>query len=298
MSYTKAVIEMLKDYRGKETIAFKKIAYQKAITNLKDIDIYRIDDVKDIPGIGKSILTKIQKVLDTHVPEPVIEGRNKFELTDIYGIGEETAKKLIGKGIDTLDKLRENKDILNKSQKKGLEYYEDLMERIPRDEMIEHERYIKSRVKDIKDLEITITGSYRRGKESSGDIDVLVKGEREHDDSMLSKIVERLGNNYVKEILAMKSKKFLGICKLGDSKNRRLDIIFTPPDEYPYAILYFTGSKDHNVIMRKKARILGYTLNEHGMKKIKKDVKDVPIMKSEKDIFDFLEIEYKDPIDR
>lgn len=294
MSYTKAIIAMLKDYKENETAPFKKIAYQKAITNLRDVDVYSIDDVKDVPGIGKSILVKIQNVIDTHVIEP--EGDRGFDLTNVYGIGDATAKKLMEKGIDSLEKLRENVSLLNKSQRKGLEYYEDLMERIPREEMVEHERYIKTRLKGVRD--ITITGSYRRGKESSGDIDVLVKGEKEHDDTMLARIVERLGDKYVKEILAMKSKKFLGICKLDGCPNRRLDIIFTPPGEYPYAILYFTGSKDHNVMMRKRARVLGYTLNEHGMEKIKKDAKDVPEMKSERDIFEFLGIEYKDPEDR
>ena len=47
--------------------------------------------------------------------------------------------------------------------------------------------------------------------------------------------------------------------------------------------------------MRNKALKMGYTLNEHRMEKIKSDVKDIPYFNSEKDIFDFLEIEYIDP---
>ena len=60
----------------------------------------------------------------------------------------------------------------------------------------------------------------------------------------------------------------------------------------------FTGTKEHNIKIRNKARELGYTLNEHRLEKIKTDVKDIPLMKSEKDIFTFLNMEYLEPTKR
>lgn len=97
-----------------------------------------------------------------------------------------------------------------------------------------------------------------------------------------------------------------------DSKVRRIDLLITPDKEYPYAILYFTGSDEFNVAFRKYALAKGYTLNEHGLKiksmhginsehtvkPKKEDVKDIPYMKSEKDIFNFLELDYKEPNER
>ena len=82
-----------------------------------------------------------------------------------------------------------------------------------------------------------------------------------------------------------------------DSKARRLDLLITPEKEYAYAELYFTGSDSFNVAFRKYALSKGYTLNEHIMKP-KTDAKEVPELKAEKDIFDFLGLEYKEPHDR
>ena len=62
------------------------------------------------------------------------------------------------------------------------------------------------------------------------------------------------------------SKKYFGICKYGKNGiNRRIDIMYTSPQEYPFAILYFTGSSNFNKKMREHALELGYSMNEHGM---------------------------------
>ena len=104
--------------------------------------------------------------------------------------------------------------------------------------------------------------------------------------------------NYLIEILAEGEKKFMGIVRLGRNIARRLDIIITPVEEYPYTILYFTGSDEHNIKMRKKALKMGYSLNEHGIKRMKENVPIVPIIKTEEDIFSFLEITYILPKER
>ena len=105
--------------------------------------------------------------------------------------------------------------------------------------------------------------------------------------------------NYIVDVAALGEKKCMAFVKLNkDAKARRIDLLITPEKEYPYAILYFTGSDDFNVAFRKYALSKGYTLNEHTMKPKKEDVKEVPYMKSEKDIFNFLGLEYKEPKDR
>ena len=99
----------------------------------------------------------------------------------------------------------------------------------------------------------------------------------------------------------------MGLCKLeSDLPNRRIDIMYTRPDEYPFAILYFTGSKEFNQKMRQHANEKGFTLNEHGIEEYSDDPTTIcnPIdpndidLSTEKDIFDLLEYEYVDPTER
>ena len=77
--------------------------------------------------------------------------------------------------------------------------------------------------------------------------------------------------------------------------------MYTTPQEYPFAVLYFTGSKAFNTVMRGFALKQGLSLNEHGIsKKVygKKEEKLELDLKTEKDIFDFLGLEYKKPEER
>ena len=73
----------------------------------------------------------------------------------------------------------------------------------------------------------------------------------------------------------------------------------TPPDEFPYAILYFTGSDVFNVAFRKHCLTLGYSLNEHTMKPVGDAAKKaVPTMDKEEDIFAFVGLKYVPPTER
>ena len=90
-----------------------------------------------------------------------------------------------------------------------------------------------------------------------------------------------------------------------DGSGRRIDIMYTKPGEYPFAILYFTGSKDFNQMMRKEANDKGYSLNEYNIEKFGDDPKVKTVIdpeqvsiKEEKDIFNFLEMGYVEPWQR
>ena len=73
-------------------------------------------------------------------------------------------------------------------------------------------------------------------------------------------------SGYVIDVLANGSKKWMGYVRLGaDGVARRLDLLLTPPAEYPYALLYFTGSDKFNIAFRRRCLERGYTLNEHTM---------------------------------
>jgi DNA polymerase/3'-5' exonuclease PolX len=88
----------------------------------------------------------------------------------------------------------------------------------------------------------------------------------------------------------------MAISHLSDKdKARRLDLLLTPPEEYAYALLYFTGSDKFNILFRKKAIEKGYSLSEHGFKKLNTKVETPPYMEDERNIFTFLDIPYVTP---
>ena len=94
--------------------------------------------------------------------------------------------------------------------------------------------------------------------------------------------------------------KSMVIGKLNENSTaRRIDFMYTPPDEYPYAILYFTGSKAFNTVMRSHALKQNISLNEHGMyektKGKEKGKKIEKLMNSEQDIFNELGLKYQEP---
>jgi DNA polymerase/3'-5' exonuclease PolX len=145
-------------------------------------------------------------------------------------------------------------------------------------------------------MEISVVGSYRRGVKTSGDIDVLIR--HTNDKNLLKAFVNKLiENKYITDVLSLGGKKHAGICKIPGGKNRRLDILFTSKEEYPFALYYFTGSGSFNVVIRKKATELGYKLNEYGIKKLNSN-SYLSGFKTEKDIFKLLKVEYLEPKDR
>ena len=289
-NYNKPIIDKLTEYLNNEKVIFKRNAYLKAIKNLRGKEVYTIKDVENVEGIGKGIKEKIEKVLEMKIPEKMSE-----DLTKIYGIGPVKQKQLNDKGILRIEELKENLDLLNDKQKIGIKYYEDLDKRIPYEEMSVHDNIIKNILKGINGInDYSIVGSYRRMKRDSGDIDILVNS----DTKVLKEIVESgIKKGYILEILACKDIKFMGIVKLSEKDvARRIDIMVTNKKEYPLAQLYFTGSKEHNIMMRNKAKEKGYKLNEH--KLINMENNEIVDIKNEDDIFRFLDIKYVDPKNR
>jgi len=307
---------------------FKIRAYQRVIPQLRALHyIKSLDDIKNVDGIGKGIKDRIKEILETGQLNSAEEAKKDPKTTiikefmNIYGIGTVKAKNLYEvEKVTSIEELREKADkLLNEKQKIGLKYYEDLLERIPRKEMLYHEKVIKKIVATISRNKFvaTIVGSFRREKPDSGDIDVLLsypeteaeaekpfsKAEKPFSkaeaESIFKQIVDEMVKlNYITDILALGSKKCLAICRKENEKARRLDLLLTPPDEYPYAILYFTGSDKFNIQMRRKALELGYSLSEHGLIPMRENVEVPDDLKTEKEVFKFLKMDYLEPKDR
>ena len=210
------------------------------------------------------------------------------QLLKVYGIGHVKAQTLIEKhGIKSIQDLRLNKNLLTKAQQIGLECYEDLLERIPRQEMYKHKNILLP-----KGIQGEIVGSFRRELDSSGDIDVMLVMSVEEFKIYIDYLKEI---KYLRYTLASGDKKMLGVCKLPGKKYkyRRLDLIRNTKDEYPYMKLYFTGSADFNMSFRKHClKDKGLSLNEHSFKP------EVKGLFTEEDIFKYVGLKYVEPKDR
>ena len=250
-------------------------------------EINSVKDLENKSGIGPTIKTKLQEYLDTGKIRILEEYDNRPEtiLSDVYGIGPKKAKELVQKGITTIAQLREQQnEVLNEVQKKGIRYYEDILKRIPRSEIVLYDKLFKSTLRKLRENEAKyeIVGSYRRGQESSGDIDVIITSPSGTTyDEFLDSLIK---NKVIVEVLSRGKHKCLVVAKIPESDTyRRVDFLYATPEEYPFAVLYFTGSKGFNVVMRGHALRHGFSMNEHGF-----TPKTDTTITEEKDIFIFL----------
>jgi len=309
------LMEKLSSIMLKKGEPFRARAYQKAQETLMSHpdDITSVDQLKGKPSIGTTILEKLNEFVNTGTLKILEREKNNPVniLGEIYGVGPKKAKELVEKGITTIDQLRDRQEeVLNDVQKIGLKYYEDILKRIPRSEIVDYEKiFIKDfkkvvvevgKVEKLGGSRLEIVGSYRRGSETSGDIDVIITSDNP---SVFVKFIDELiKEKIILEVLSRGSTKCLVIAKIPSSyAARRVDFLYTSPEEYPFSVLYFTGSKIFNTVMRHEALQMGFTMNEHGLYKMegkKKGPKVDSVFKDEKDIFDYLNLVYKTPIER
>jgi DNA polymerase beta len=289
---------------------YKITAYKKVLDQIRLIrTINSWEDLENVKGIGKSIKIKLEPIFNqTHT---VDEKTCNNDVEKVYGIGPATALKLMkDHNILTVEDLHRansrNLDLLNRVQKIGLKYHNDLFHPIPRKEMDAHNKFINKILYIFCDetksdnLIYSIVGSYRRKAKQSSDIDLIISVPEEDipQKDILHDIVETFKHhNYIKDVLSLGDRKFMGIVKLPSKtskKYRRLDILITSKREYPFALLYFTGSKNFNIEFRKNAKEHNVVLNEYGIFDNKGRLIDLDIH-TEADIFNYFNVPYLDP---
>lgn len=305
-------LDVLRKHELSQKQIYKARAYARVISQIKVIPhVNTMDDMDGIKGIGDHIRAKIAEILATGTlaaaakirkdnSPAALDAIDKVQL--VYGIGPARARELVSThGIRTLDDLRARQDeLLNDKQKIGLKHAEDIAMRIPRKEMESHNTKILKMCASVSpNIHMQMVGSFRRGAKTSGDIDILITVPHLPSDgpALFAALCDLMkGKHYVTDVLAQGPKKFMGIVRLTSrSKARRIDMLLTPPEELPYALLYFTGCDKFNVAMRKHALERGYSLSEHGLKRVKEDVPEPPKMSDERDIFTFLGYRYVVP---
>ncbi|NXX16550.1 DPOLL polymerase, partial [Podargus strigoides] len=159
---------------------WRALGYSKAINALKSYHkpVTSYQEACKIPGIGKRMAEKILEILESghlrkldHISEsvPVLE-----LFSNIWGAGVKTAQMWYQQGFRTLDDIR-TKATLTSQQAVGLKHYADFLERMPREEAAEIEQTVRQAALALKPgLLCVACGSYRRGKPTCGDVDVLV----------------------------------------------------------------------------------------------------------------------------
>ncbi len=287
---------------------FRARAYKKAEETilLQPQDIMDYTELKGLSNIGDTILSKLKELQETGTLKLLQRMENDpLQLfTQIHGIGPKKAEALISKDIKNIEQLKENTELLNDNQKIGLKYFEDINKRIPREIIDQYKNIFEKSIQEIGDenIQFDIVGSYRRGVKSSGDIDIILSHKLD-DETTFLKILNKLKEqNIIIEFLTKGKIKSLTITKIENDIPRRVDFLYTPQAEYSFAVLYFTGSKGFNTVMRHRALQFGYSLNEHGIYKMDGKKKGAKVIEmdfpTEKSIFDFLKMEYKEPSER
>ena len=303
------LMETLSSIMLKQGEPFRARAYQKAQETIMSYqgDITSASQLKGLPGIGDTIMKKLEEYVETGTLKVIEREKNNpiNILGEIYGVGPKKAKELVEKGVTTIDQLKERQvELLNDIQRVGLKYNEDIQQRIPRSEIDEYASLFHSIFEAVKtpDSRFEIVGSYRRGAKSSGDIDVIITSSKNIVFKEFVDLLIKKGVIVSDGVLSRGNTKCLVIAKLNSSSlARRLDFLYTSQEEYPFSVLYFTGSKIFNTVMRGRALALGFSLNEHGIYKMEGKTKGDKVSETftdEEDIFKFLKMVYKNPEER
>jgi apurinic endonuclease APN1 len=235
---------------------------------------------------GAGISSKIEEyartgkiaLLEEFRNNPIIQAH--LELTSVYGIGPQKASELISQGIFTIKDLHKAK--LTKAQKIGLQYHQDLSQKISRKEAEKIRDQIDKKLTG-KDKYVELAGSYRLGKKKLGDIDIIISVKK--NDLDFKEFIEKLN-------LEILSQSNSNVIALTDTKPvRHIDIHYVRWEDIPYHLLYFSSGEYFSRKIRKMAKDKGYKLNDKGLYYKNKKIK----VTSEKDIFKKLGIPWVPP---
>jgi DNA polymerase (family 10) len=267
----------------------------------------------EIPGIGKGMLANLQMLFKDGRIEAHAELLKKYrpsmlELLKIQGLGPKTialiwsayqvsdlegVEKLAREGkIRTLPRMGEKHEL---KLLKAIEDYRRIAGRFLLDtaeelaeKLVEH--LLAASLGDRGIEKVTPAGSLRRGRETVGDLDILVTGKACIEAEPRQKIIEHL----------LRFPGLMDVIAQGENKvsfrhrnGMQVDVRLLPPESFGAAMQYFTGSKAHNVALRQRALKMGFTLNEYSLARVE-DAKPVA-RKTEEEIYAKLKLDFIPP---
>lgn len=302
------ILYEIADYLEMEGVQFKPRAYRKAAQNIESLgtaieDVYGRGELEDIPGVGESIAKKVTEFLETGKVKKLQELKEKApvdteRLTAVEGLGPKTVevlynelgikdlddlekaakegqiRRLKGFGKKTEEKILENVSLVKKSRLSGRFLLGHVL---PQANQIVHQ--LKKNVDKIE-----LAGSLRRKKETIGDIDILAVSPTPQ---KVMEVFTRM-ENVVKVV-----EKGVQSSSVRLDNGIQVDLRVMKAENFGSALQYFTGSKDHNITLRKVAIKKGYKLSEYGLFKGKGNNRIAG--ESEEEIYGALDMQWIPP---
>lgn len=285
---------------------FKVRAYRNAAENILDLgenieDVAARGELTEIPGVGKDLAEKIDAYIKTGKIKEYEKLKDKvpLELVDllhVQGLGPKTLAILFKeygvKNLAQLEKVLAGEEILKHKGmgkkkiddiKRGVEIFKESKERTLLGAAMPLAESIVSEIEKIPGTEGTIlAGSLRRMRETIGDMDILTIADK------TEAVVDAFtGMKSVRDVLASGGTKGSVILKGG----MQADLRVVGPESYGAALMYFTGSKTHNVKLRTLATRKGLKINEYGVYKGEKRIAG----ETEKEMYKTLGLPYIPP---
>ncbi len=296
---------------------FRARAYHNASRAVEGVtqDIGSLVDsgeIREVEGIGQTIADVIADLVKKGSSRTYLDLRKGFpdgvlEMLRIQGLGPKRVKvlfeKLKIKSVEELEaaarknKLAETPGFGEKTEQNILKAIEALRRR--------SDKFLYSKAEDathsvfdslMKEKGVQrgqVAGSMRRRKETIGDIDLILSAKSEHHQRLMEAFVN---HRDVRVVLAHGETKSSVVLVSGISCDLRL----VSEEEFPFALNYFSGSKEHNIEMRSRARKYGWSLNEYGFSTLdatetRGKAKRLVRCKDERDIYRALDLDYVPP---
>lgn len=279
----KRLFEMAEMLEFKGENIFKIKAYQKAARHIEELEedinvLRRKDELGSIPGVGEAIEAKIKEMLDTGTFKAFEKIRHTIpqdieEITAVQGIGPKTAHLLYSKlGVKDLQGLLKaaEEHRIRRIPGMGLKTEEHILiaakrqlaegniGRFPLGVALPIAEEISKKLLDGTLIrEVRIAGSIRRWKDTVGDIDLIARSDEPEKAIEVFTLMDN-----VQEVLEKGNTKGSIIYK----GNIQVDLRIVKDDAFGSLFQHFTGSKEHNVKLRKIALSKGFHLSEYGLK--------------------------------
>ncbi|MBI4001126.1 MAG: DNA polymerase/3'-5' exonuclease PolX [Nitrospira defluvii] len=260
---------------------FRVRAYRFAARTLRDLSrevadmVEQGEDLTSLPGIGKDLAGKIKEIVETGTAAVLDEYHKKIpatvtELLQIPGLGPKRVKALSRelhiRSMPELQKAAQEGRVRalpgfgEKTEQRILDALTVRVRKTRRFKLVVAAQYAEMLVAYLRQSSgvsrVMAAGSYRRGRETIGDLDILVTARQSG--SVMDRFV---AYPEVEEVLAQGETK----ASIRLQSQLQVDLRVVPEESYGAALLYFTGSKDHNVVLRQLAQQRGLKLNEYGV---------------------------------
>jgi len=300
-------IEIAKIFNGiadilelKEENPFRIRSYRKAAQSIEDLSenletIAKNERLEAISGIGKSIAEKIKEIIKTgdckyHKELMQTPEAQLIKMMDIPGLGPKHIKaihkNLNVRNISDLEKaaqegkIRGLEGLGEKSEQKilkGIKHFKQSRGRFKLSEALLYAETIIEKLKKETDIKnINYAGSLKRMRETIGDIDILVTAKKDAD------IMDKFTSlSEVKDIVAKGDTKSSVILTNG----LQVDLRLIDPESYGAALVYFTGSKQHNIAIREIAKKKNLKISEYGVFSIKGPKEKKVAGKTEEEVY-------------